>query len=256
MTIKSKEPIIKICGLTKYFGNNLVLDKLDLNIYKGETLVIMGQSGEGKSVLLKHIIGLMQPDGGEIFIDGVNIVGLSEKRLNKIRRRFGMLFQNAALFDSLSVLENVGFGLIEHSNMDTEEIERKVKQLLSLVGLNSIEELRPDELSGGMRKRVGLARAIAMDPEIILYDEPTTGIDPILGDAINDLILSLHDHYHATSVAVTHDMNSAFKIADRIAMLCGGKIIEEGSPEDIIKSKEPVVQRFLSIATRDICKIR
>ena len=254
MTNKT-EPLIKIRGLSQRFGNNLVLDNLDLDVYPEETLVIMGQSGEGKSVLLRHIIGLIKPLSGEIFIDGTDIVPLPEKKLNIIRKRFGMLFQNAALFDSLTVLDNVGFGLIEHTDMTPDEIAQKVKKLLLLVGMEDIEHLKPAELSGGMKKRVGLARAIAMDPEIILYDEPTTGIDPILGDAINDLILSLHDVYHATSIAVTHDMNSAFKIANRIAMLYGGKIIEQGTPDEITKSKEPIVQDFLRIATRDICRI-
>jgi phospholipid/cholesterol/gamma-HCH transport system ATP-binding protein len=232
-----------------------VLDKLDIDIYKGETLVIMGQSGEGKSVLLRHIIGLMKPLEGEIKIEGTNIVKLNEKRLNVIRRRFGMLFQQAALFDSMNVFENVAFGLIEHSKMPREKMKKKVRELLGLVGLGEIEEMKPAELSGGMKKRVGLARAIALDPEIILYDEPTTGIDPILGDAINDLILSLHDHYHATSIVVTHDMNSAFKVADRIAMLYKGKIIQEGSAEEIINSTHPFIQQFMrssgAMAIRD-----
>ncbi|MFC1668195.1 ABC transporter ATP-binding protein [Chlamydiota bacterium] len=245
---KKGEPFIKIRDLTKRFRNKVVLDALNLDIYKGETLVIIGQSGEGKSVLLKHIIGLIKTSVGEISIDGVNIVGLSESKLNKVRKRFGMLFQNAALFDSLTVYENVGFGLIEHTKMKKSDIQEKVKELLALVGLDAIEELKPAQLSGGMKKRVGLARALALDPEIILYDEPTTGIDPILGDAINELILSLHDRYHPTSIVVTHDMRSAFRIADRIGMLYQGKIIEHGSPKEIIKSKVPIVHQFLSSA--------
>jgi phospholipid/cholesterol/gamma-HCH transport system ATP-binding protein len=238
--------LIRIENLTKQFRNIPVLRRLDLEIHRGETLVIIGQSGQGKSVLLKHIIGLVKPDSGRIFIDGTDIVPLSEVRLNNIRKRFGVLFQGAALFDSLTVGENVGFSLQMHARLNQNEIKAKVHELLSLVGLEGIEDLKPAELSGGMKKRVGLARAIAMNPEIILYDEPTTGIDPIMGDIINELILKLKSHVHSTSIAVTHDMASAFKIADRIAMLYDGKIIEIGKPEEIKHSQNPIVQQFIT----------
>jgi phospholipid/cholesterol/gamma-HCH transport system ATP-binding protein len=238
--------LISIQKLSKSFRNVHVLRALDLDIYRGETLVIIGQSGEGKSVLLKHIIGLIKPDSGKILIDGRDIVSLNENEMNKIRKRFGVLFQGAALFDSMSVGENVAFGLREHTELSEEDVHKKVKELLKLVGLEGIESLKPSELSGGMRKRVGLARAIAIDPEIILYDEPTSGIDPVMGDVINRLILKLKDHLHSTSIAVTHDMASAFKIADRIAMIYDGKIIEVSSPEQLKQSKNPLVQRFIS----------
>ncbi|MBI3265896.1 MAG: ABC transporter ATP-binding protein [Chlamydiae bacterium] len=238
--------LIQIEGLTKSFRDTPVLTGLNLDIHRGETLVIIGQSGEGKSVLLKHIIGLLKPDSGRILIDGRDIVPMSERDLNDVRKRFGFLFQGAALFDSLTVGENVSFGLTEHTRFHPDEIREKIKELLSWVGLGGVEDMKPAELSGGMRKRVGLARAIAMDPEIILYDEPTTGIDPIMGDAINDLILKLSAQLHSTSIAVTHDMASAFKIADRIAMLYDGKIIEVGTPENIRTSQNEFVQQFIT----------
>ena len=241
-----QDVLISIRGLSKSFRNVHVLRELDLDIYRGETLVIIGQSGEGKSVLLKHIIGLIKPDSGKILIDGQDVVPLNENELNKIRKRFGVLFQGAALFDSMTVGENVAFGLREHTDLSEGDVHKKVTDLLKLVGLEGIEGLRPSELSGGMRKRVGLARAIAIDPEIILYDEPTAGIDPLMGDVINHLILKLKDHLHSTSIAVTHDMASAFKIADRIAMLYDGKIIEVSKPEEFRQSKNQLVQRFIS----------
>lgn len=247
-----QEVLIKIEGLCKSFRNIPVLRDLELNIYRGETLVIIGQSGEGKSVLLKHIIGLIKPESGHIYIDGEDIVPLGEAELNHVRKRFGVLFQGAALFDSLTVGENVAFGLAMHTHALQSEMDQKVRELLSLVGLEGIEDLKPAELSGGMKKRVGLARAIAMDPEIILYDEPTTGIDPIMGDVINDLILKLKTHVHATSIAVTHDMASAFKIADRIAMLYDGKIVEIATPDQFRLIKNPVVQQFIAGSARPL----
>jgi len=231
--------VIRVRGLRKSFNGKPVLADLDLHIQRGETLVVIGQSGEGKSVLLKSLIGILKPDSGEILIDGTDIVPLSDKQLISIRKRCGMLFQGAALFDSLTVAENIMFGLIEHKILAKDQALEKVSELLSIVGLEGTEQLKPAELSGGMRKRVGLARAIAMDPEIIFYDEPTTGIDPIMGDVINDLILKLRNRYKSTSVAVTHDMDSAFKIADRIAMLYNGKIIEVGTPDEIKTTKNP-----------------
>ena len=243
--------IIRICGVVKRFHNYPVLREIDLDIYRGESIVIIGQSGVGKSVLLKHIIGLLDPEAGQVYIDGKNIVALRESAKNQIRKRVGFLFQGAALFDSLTVGENVSFGLMQHhKEMDSEEVRQKVHDLLSLIDLEGIEDLKPAELSGGMRKRVGLARAIAMDPEIILYDEPTTGVDPIMGDVINDLILKLKNRLHATSISVTHDMASAFKIADRIAMMYDGKIIEINSPEKIQQSQNPFVQQFITGSSR------
>ncbi len=211
--------MIDIVNVHKIFDGKKVLNGVNLTIETGETMVIIGRSGCGKSVLLKHIIGLMKPDSGHIFINKEDIATMDDKQLTNLRMRFGMLFQGAALFDSLSVGENVGFSLSEHTDLDPSVILNKVKNCLSLVGLEGIENLTPAQLSGGMRKRVGLARAICIDPQIILYDEPTTGIDPIMGDAINDLIKDLQQKLKITSIAVTHDMTSAYKIADRIAML-------------------------------------
>ncbi|MBI3324999.1 MAG: ABC transporter ATP-binding protein [Candidatus Omnitrophica bacterium] len=237
--------MIEIKDLVKSFGEHLVLNRVKLTIKTGETMVIIGRSGGGKSVLLKHIIGLMKPDSGAVLIDDVDITHLSGRPLDEIRKKFGMLFQGAALFDSMSVEENVGFALREHADMDPQSIRKRVQECLALVGLQGIEELHPAELSGGMRKRVGLARAVAMNPEIILYDEPTTGVDPIMGDVINELIIALRDRLKVTSVMVTHDMRSAYKVADRIAMLYNGAIIEVGTPDEIKKSASPVVQQFI-----------
>lgn len=238
--------MIEIINLCKSFNGNLVLDNLNLNIEKGETIVIIGRSGCGKSVLLKHIISIMKPDSGQVIIDGTDITRLDQKELNDFRMKFGMLFQGAALFDSLTVGENVGFALYEHTNLSRAEIRERIKECLAHVGLYGIENRKPAELSGGMRKRVGLARAIAVNPEIMMYDEPTTGVDPIMGDAINDLIISLHDKLKVTSIAVTHDMVSAYKIADRIAMLYEGKIIAGGTPEEIKNTNDPVVRQFIT----------
>lgn len=243
--IKSKR-MIEIINLCKAFGSHIVLDNANLDIKNSETMVIIGRSGTGKSVLLKHIIGIMKPDSGQVIIDGVDITRLNEKKLNEFRMKFGMLFQGAALFDSLTVGENVGFALYEHSNLSAVQIERRIAECLGHVGLSGIEDLKPAELSGGMRKRVGLARAIAVNPEIIMYDEPTTGVDPIMGDAVNDLIVTLHDKLKVTSLAVTHDMVSAYKIADRIAMLYEGKIIEVGAPDEIKNTKNPIVKQFIT----------
>lgn len=238
--------MIVIEDLHKSFGDNKVLRGVNLTIEKGKTFVIIGRSGCGKSVLLKHIIGILKPDKGKVIIDGTDITRLNERKLNQVRRRFGMLFQGAALFDSLTVGENVAFGLRRHTRLSREEIKRIAKEKLRLVGLVEIEDLKPAELSGGMKKRVGLARAIAMEPEIVLYDEPTTGVDPIMGDAINELIIELHDKLKITSLAVTHDMISAYKIADRIAMLYEGKIIEVGTSQEIENTKNPVVRQFIT----------
>ena len=238
--------MITIENLHKSFGDSKVLRGVNLTIEKGKTFVIIGRSGCGKSVLLKHIIGILKPDTGKVIIDGTDITRLNERELNQVRRRFGMLFQGAALFDSLTVGENVSFGLRRHTTLGREEIKRIVREKLRLVGLVRIEGLKPAELSGGMKKRVGLARAIAMEPEIVLYDEPTTGVDPIMAAAINELIIELHDKLKIVSIAVTHDMTSAYKIADKIAMLYEGKIIEVGTPEEIKNTKNPVVRQFIT----------
>ena len=237
--------MIEIINLCKNFGDNKVLDNLNLTINSGETTVIIGRSGCGKSVLLKHIIGILKPDSGQVFVDGKDIAKLYGKTLNDIRMKFGMLFQGSALFDSLSVWENVAFSMLEHSNKKKTEIMERVRECLGLVGLEGVEELKPAELSGGMRKRVGLARCICMKPEIVLYDEPTTGVDPIMGDSVNTLIMELHDKLNVTSVAVTHDMTSAYKIASKIAMLYEGRIIAIGTPEEIKNTKDPVVKQFI-----------
>jgi len=241
--------MIEIVDVHKTFGGQRVLKSVNLTIQSGETMVIIGRSGCGKSVLLKHIIGLIKPDSGRIFIDKEDITLMDEMRLSHLRMRFGMLFQGAALFDSMNVGENVGFALYEYAELDPTVISNKVKNCLSLVGLEGIESLKPSQLSGGMRKRVGLARAICIDPQIVLYDEPTTGIDPIMGDAINDLIKDLQKKLKITSIAVTHDMTSAYKIADRIAMLYEGKIIEIGTPQQIKNTKNPIVRQFITGAS-------
>ncbi len=237
--------MIEITNLTKSFDEHLILDHADLTVRTGETMVVIGRSGCGKSVLLKHIIGLMKPQEGAVLVDGVDVTKLSGRSLDGLRRKFGMLFQGAALFDSMTVGENVGFPLREHSSLPHEAIRQRVAECLSLVGLSGVDELMPAELSGGMRKRVGLARALAMRPEIILYDEPTTGIDPIMGDVINNLVIALRDRLKVTSVLVTHDMRSAYKVADRIAMLYNGGIVAVGTPEEIRQSANPVVQQFI-----------
>ena len=237
--------MIEIKDLSKSFDDHSVLDHVNLTIKTGETMVIIGRSGCGKSVLLKHIIGLMKPDAGAVLIDGQDVATLSGPELDQVRLKFGMLFQGAALFDSMTVFENVAFPLREHTAMTSEEMERRVHECLQLVGLEGVDELYPAELSGGMRKRVGLARALSMGPEIVLYDEPTTGIDPIMGDIINDLIIALRDRLKVTSVVVTHDIRSAYKVADRIAMLYNGRIVEAGSPDEIRSSKNPLVQQFI-----------
>jgi phospholipid/cholesterol/gamma-HCH transport system ATP-binding protein len=238
--------MIRIVDLHKSFGGKKVLQGVNLSIERSETVVIIGQSGSGKSILIKHLIGLIRPDKGEIYLDGEEISCLDEASFRKIRRRFAMLFQGAALFDSLTVLDNVMFGLKRYTQLSSEEIEEKAREALHKVGLRGIENLLPYELSGGMKKRVGLARAIAYQPEIILYDEPSTGIDPIRADAINDLILQMKRDLKVTSVVITHDMVSTYKVADRIAMLYQGKIIETGTSEEIRNSPNRVVQQFIN----------
>ena len=237
--------MIAIRGLRKTLGERRVLDGVDLDVADGETVVVLGPSGTGKSVLLKHILGLMKPDSGSIEVDGEQIVGRRERELNVIRRSFGMLFQGSALFDSMSVGENVAMPLREHTKMSEDEIRERVSERLEWVGLQGREAMRPASLSGGMRKRVGLARAVAMDPRIILYDEPTTGLDPIMADVIDRLIRDLQKRMGVTSVVVTHDLKSAFKVGDRLAMLLQGKIVIEGTPAEIEASADPVVRQFM-----------
>jgi len=238
--------MIDIQGVNKSFNEHKVLDELSLKINTGSTCVIIGRSGCGKSVLLKHIVGILKPDRGSIFVDDKEVARLNEEELNALRMKIAMVFQGGALFDSMTVGENVGFGLIEHSNTDHNELLERIEESLGLVGLCGIGNLMPSELSGGMKKRVALARAICLKPEIILYDEPTTGVDPITADSINELIKSLHDKLKVTSIVVTHDMKSAYMIADRIAMMYQGKIIAEGTPEEIQNTTHPVVHQFIN----------
>ncbi|MFN3479955.1 MAG: ABC transporter ATP-binding protein [Thermodesulfovibrionales bacterium] len=238
--------MIEVIDLHKSFGNNHVLRGVNLRIEKGESVVVIGGSGSGKSVLIKNIIGLLRPDSGKVIIDGVDITVLKEKELYEVRRKFGMLFQYAALFDSMKVWENVAFALIRQKGIKEKEAKDIAIEKLRMVGLVGVEDLMPSELSGGMKKRVGLARAIAHEPEILLYDEPTTGLDPIMADAINDLIIEMRNRLKVTSIAITHDMNSAYKIADRIAMLYNGTIIETGTPEEIKNTKNPIVRQFIT----------
>lgn len=237
--------MIEIKDVFKSFRKNEVLKGVNLTIKKGETIVIIGRSGCGKSVLLKLIMGLLKPDSGKILVNGDDVTALNDKELRELRQKFGMLFQASALFDSMTVDENVGLGLREHTKLLEDEVKQRVQEKLKMVGLSRVEEKKPAELSGGMKKRVGLARAIAMDPEYVLYDEPTTGLDPIMADVINDLIISLRNTLSITSIAVTHDIVSAYKIADRVAMLYEGKIIFVGTPQEVKNTNDPTVKQFI-----------
>ncbi|HBE73035.1 MAG TPA: ABC transporter ATP-binding protein [candidate division Zixibacteria bacterium] len=237
--------MIQIQGLNKSFNGKKVLDGVDLEVRTGETMVIIGTSGCGKSVLLRHIIGLMRPDRGSVSVDGTELNRIGKRDLYQLRKRFGMLFQGSALFDSLSVEDNVALGLRQHTALTREEIGEKVESKLGMVGMAGSGKLMPAELSGGMKKRVGLARALSMDPEYVLYDEPTTGLDPISADRINDLMAGLQEKLRITSVVVTHDMVSAGRVADRIAMLHQGRIIFCGTPQEIKKSPDERIQRFI-----------
>lgn len=238
--------MIEIKGVSKTFNTHKVLDNVNLTIEKGSTCVIIGRSGCGKSVLLKHIVGILKPDKGKVFVDGLDLDRLNDKELDKLRLRIGLVFQGGALFDSLTVGENVGFGLIEHNKISRKELLERIEEALCVVELCGIVNLMPSELSGGMKKRVALARAICIKPDILLYDEPTTGVDPITADSINELIRTLHDKLKVTSIVVTHDMKSAYRIADRIAMLYQGKIIAEGTAEEIQDSEHPIVHQFIN----------
>lgn len=238
--------MIEVRDLHKSFGAQRVLRGASLRIDKGESVVIIGRSGGGKSILLKHLIGLIHPDSGDVLIDGENISNMNERQLLGVRRKFGMLFQSAALFDSMTVAENVGFVLNRDASCTAKDVAKKVAEALEMVELPGTEEKKPAELSGGMRKRVGLARAIVYRPEIVLYDEPTTGLDPVVSDSIDQLIVNVRERLNVTTVAVTHDMRSARRIGQRILMLHEGKIYFEGPPDAVFNSTDPIVQRFVA----------
>jgi phospholipid/cholesterol/gamma-HCH transport system ATP-binding protein len=237
--------LIELRNVHKRFGRLVVLNGVSLDIEEGQSLVVIGASGTGKSVLLKHIVGLLRPDEGEVWFDGQRIDTLRERELVAVRKQFGFLFQMGALFDSISVEENIAFPLVEHTHKSHDEIAKIVLQKLTLVGLPQVGKKMPAELSGGQRKRVALARAIALGPRVILYDEPTTGLDPIRSDVINELILKLQRELKVTSIVVTHDMQSAFKVGDRIVMLDHGKVVFDGTPGEIRASEDPIVRRFV-----------
>jgi phospholipid/cholesterol/gamma-HCH transport system ATP-binding protein len=237
--------MIEVRNLEKSFGARKILEDVSFCIDKGESVVILGRSGGGKSVLLKHLIALLKPDAGEVLIDGENIVPMDERQLLRVRHKFGMLFQGAALFDSMTVAENIAFAFRRDRSLPEQEVAERVAHVLDLVDLPGIEDNNPSELSGGMRKRVGLARAIIYHPEIVLYDEPTTGLDPIVSDSIDKLILRVRDRLNVTSVVVTHDMRSARRVGQRILLLHEKKIYAAGSPDEIFNSKDPIVRQFV-----------
>ena len=237
--------MIEVRDLKKSFGTTRVLDGVSLEIRTGESIVIIGRSGGGKSILLKHLIGLLQPESGQVLIDQQPIVGMNERQLLKVRRKFGMLFQSAALFDSLTVAENISFVLRREGKLTSTEMSRKVDEALAMVDLSGTGDVKPAELSGGMRKRVGLARAIVYEPEIVLYDEPTTGLDPVVADSIDRLILRVCERLKVTTVVVTHDMRSARRLGQRILMLHEGRIYASGTPDEMFQSTDPIVRRFI-----------
>jgi len=237
--------MISLRHVYKAFGEKQVLVDMSIEIGRGESVVIVGGSGTGKSVTLKHIIGLLKPDSGDVIIDDQDIVHMPPVELNRFRRRFGMAFQEGALFDSMSVFENIAFPLRRHTKMTEAEIHARVEECLEEVHLHAVEEKRPSELSGGMRRRVGFARAISLQPAILLFDEPTTGLDPVISDVIAELIREMDVKLNTTTVTITHDMKVAFKIADRVAMLYRGRIIEDGTPEQFQASKNPIVRQFI-----------
>lgn len=239
------DAIIELIDVHKSFGKQKVLDGLSLKVPRGRTTVIIGLSGGGKSVVLKHMIGLIRPDQGQVLVGGQDITQMDDRELNQVRRRFGMLFQDAALFDSMNVGDNVAFPIREHTKLGAAEVRRLVGEKLAMVGLTGAEVKMPSQLSGGMRKRAGLARAIALEPEIILFDEPTTGLDPLLTDAINRLIKETQARLNITAVVISHDLAGAYRIANNIAMLYQGRIVASGSPDEIRASQDPVVQQFI-----------
>jgi phospholipid/cholesterol/gamma-HCH transport system ATP-binding protein len=237
--------MIEVRDLQKSFGSHEILNGVTFSIEKGESVVIIGRSGGGKSVLLKHLSGLLKPDAGQVLIEGENIVSMNERELLRVRSKFGMLFQGSALFDSMTVAENVGFAFRRNHHLHEKEIAEKVAEVLEMVDLPGTENKKPSELSGGMKKRVGLARAIIYQPQIVLYDEPTTGLDPIVSDSIDQLILRVRDRLKVTSVVVTHDMRSARRVGQRILMLHAKRIYASGTAEQIFESKDPIVRRFI-----------
>jgi phospholipid/cholesterol/gamma-HCH transport system ATP-binding protein len=242
--------MISLIDVHKELGGRKVLDGLNLQVKKGETLVVIGRSGTGKSVTLKHMVGLMSPDQGRIVVDGEEIQSAENRDLERIRKRFGVLFQSGALLNSLSVRENIALPLREHTDLPEAEIQDRVSETLELIHLQGRGEVMPGDLSGGMKKRVGLARAIVRDPEIILYDEPTSGLDPVMSNTINDLILSMQERLNVTSVVVTHDMSSAYRVGNRIALLNEGRIIQVDTPKDLIRTKNPMVRQFIDGDTK------
>jgi phospholipid/cholesterol/gamma-HCH transport system ATP-binding protein len=244
-----KDTAIRVKDVYKSFGGQRVLDGISLEVERGKITAIIGKSGGGKSVLMKHLIGLVKPDSGEIWVDGVEISHLKESQLNEVRKRFGMLFQEAALFDSMTVGENVAFPLREHTNLTEREIDRMAEEKLQQVGLSGASDKMPSELSGGMKKRVGLARALALDPEIVLFDEPTSALDPIISLTIEDLIKETQLRLKKTYVVISHDILSMFRIADRVAMLYDGRIVAYGTPDEVKRSDVPAVKEFFR-ATR------
>ena len=238
------EPKISLRGVSKSFGGKVVLDAIDLDVKAGESLVVVGGSGTGKSVMLKHMIGLIRPDAGTVHVDGVDLATLSNRELTSFRRRFGMAFQEGALFDSMTVEGNIAFPL-QRAGWERDRLRARVAECIDLVHLEGAERKMPAELSGGMRRRVGLARAIALEPQILLLDEPTTGLDPVISAVVEDLVLELHRRLHLTMVSITHDMESAFRIADRIGMLHRGKMIALAPPAEFRRHPDPRVQQFL-----------
>lgn len=243
--------MISVKNVSKSFGTKIVLNGLDLDVPRGETVVVMGRSGTGKSVLLKLIAGLIPMDSGEIWFDGTEISKLKTKEMNLLRQKIGMLFQSAALFDSMTVAENVAFMLNQHTNYTKQEMLKIVDEKLELVDLEDVQNLRPAELSGGMRKRVGLARALAFNPEVILYDEPTTGLDPVTCTEINQLISDLHERLQVTSIVVTHDMHSAFSVGTLMVMIHEGQQLAYGTPDEIINIDDPILQQFVLFGAPD-----
>jgi len=237
--------MIEVRHLQRHFGEQRVLDDVSFRIENGESVAIIGRSGCGKSVLLKHLIGLLKPDAGEVQIDGENIVTMDERQLLRVRRKFGMVFQGAALFDSMTVAENVAFGLRRHEDLTETEIARRVADALEMVDLRNTENKNPAELSGGMRKRVGLARAIVYEPQIVLYDEPTTGLDPIVSDSIDKLMMRVHEQLKVTTVVVTHDMRTARRVGNRVFMMHDRTIYASGTPDQFFASQNPVVRQFI-----------
>ena len=246
---QGETPKIRVEDVHKSFQGKVVLDGIDFSVAKGQSLVIVGPSGTGKSVLLKHLIGLIRPDSGKLFVDGRDFWALSELERTAVRKKFGMSFQEGALFDSMSVFDNVAFPL-RRSGKPPSKVRERVRECLSLVHLPNVEGKRPSELSGGMRRRVGFARAIAHEPEILLFDEPNTGLDPIMTDVIDEVILELKDKLDVTIVTITHHMESARKIGDRVALLAGGRLLYEASPEEFLRSEEPAVRQFVQGSAR------